>query len=240
LQWLNILSSSSMGFRRSRMRRRLSIRAGTPPMENLTRTREVGRPRVFSDEIIFRATRLVLERGGYAELTLEAIASEVGCTRQALVRRFGSKQDLLLAYLDSTLVQMEANYRIVNAECASPLAALRARFVAPPAERLEINEDRTVQANVLAFMLISSNDPEVSIRFNALHQIFLDEMERLIQASLDRGELRGVNADALARVLFSASLGETVRWSSTPGDDTLVSRLAEIFDLVTTPYRTTA
>ena len=206
-------------------------------MENLTRVREVGRPRVFSDETIFRATRLVLQQGGYSELTLEAIASQVGCTRQALVRRFGSKHALILAYLDSTLVQMTANYRIVNAESESPLAALRARFVAPPAERLEINEDRTVQANVLAFMLISSSDLEVSIRFNALHQVFLDEMERLIRASLDQGELQGVDAAALARVLYSATLGETVRWSSTPGDDTLVSRLAEIFDLVTTPYR---
>ena len=206
-------------------------------MESAPRSREIGRPRVFSDEAIFHATRLVLQRGGYPELTLEAIAQEVGCTRQALVRRFGSKQALILAYLDSMLSQMAANYSIVYSASQSPLAALRARFVAPPEERLEINEDRAVQANVVAFMLTSSGDPAISARYQALDQIFLDEMERLIRAAVDQDELRGVDPAALARTLFSASLGETVRWASTPGDDSLVSRLAEIFDLVTTPYR---
>ena len=209
-------------------------------MASATRTREIGRPRVFSDEAIFQATRLVLRRGGYSELTLEAIAKEVGCTRQALVRRFGSKQALILAYLDSLLTSMAENYTIVITDPQSPLSALRARFVAPADERLEIDEDRGMQANVLAFMLTSSGDPQFSARFEALNQIFLDEMERIIRAAIDQDELRGVDAAAVARTLFSASLGETVRWASTPGDDTLVSRLAEIFDLVTTPYRQSA
>jgi AcrR family transcriptional regulator len=206
-------------------------------MESAPRTRDVGRPRVFTDDAIFQATRLVLRRGGYSELTLEAIAKEVGCTRQALVRRFGSKQALILAYLDSLTTSMAENYRIVPTESQSPLSALRARFVAPPDERLEIDEDRAMQANVLAFMLISSGERGFNARFEALNQIFLDEMERIIRAAIDQDELRGVDEAALARTLFSASLGETVRWASTPGDDTLVSRLAEIFDLVTTPYR---
>jgi AcrR family transcriptional regulator len=179
----------------------------------------------------------VLQRGGYSELTLEAIAKEVGCTRQALVRRFGSKQALILAYLDYLTTSMAENYRIVPSDSQSPLSALRARFVAPPDERLEIDEDRAMQANVLAFMLISSGEHGFNARFEALNQVFLDEMERIIRAAMDQDELRGVDAAALARTLFSASLGETVRWASTPGDDTLVSRLAEIFDLVTTPYR---
>jgi AcrR family transcriptional regulator len=209
-------------------------------METMTRTREIGRPRVFSDETIFLATRQALKRGGYPELTLEAIAHEVGCTRQALVRRFGSKRALILAYLDDTLTKMALNYTIVTPSSASPLSTLRARFVAPPEERLEIQKDRRDQANLLAFMLSSSEDPLVGERFEALNLIFLGEMERLIQESIDRQELRGVEAPALARTLFSASMGETVRWASTPGDDALVSRLAEIFDLVTSPYKVAA
>lgn len=199
--------------------------------------RDVGRPRVFSDEAIFRATGRILQRGGYSNVTLEAIAKEVGCTRQALVRRYGSKQALILAYLDFSLTQATANYVIDTSDAVSPLTALRARFVAPPAERMEIHEDRSVQANALSFMLISSSDPEISARFAALHQVYLDEMERLIRAALDRGELIGLDPAALTHTLFSASLGETVRWASTPGDDALVTRLAEIFDLVITPYR---
>ena len=89
--------------------------------------RDVGRPRVFSDDAIFRATNALIERTGYDSLTLEAIATEVGCTRQALVRRFGSKQALLLAFLDRLLVVRAADYRIVETDAPSPLAALRAR-----------------------------------------------------------------------------------------------------------------
>lgn len=200
--------------------------------------REIGRPRVFSDAAIFQATRHVLEQGGYPALTLQAIAERVGCTRQALVRRFGSKNALITAYLDATLTAMTANYTIMQADAESPLSALRARFVAPPEARLEIHEDRAVQANVLAFMLTAGAEPEIGARFDALSQMFQDEMDRLIQAAIEQGELVHVESGALARTLFAASLGETVRWASTPGDDTLVSRLAATFDLVTTPYRT--
>jgi AcrR family transcriptional regulator len=199
--------------------------------------REVGRPRVFSDEAIFTATQLVLQRGGYPELTLEAIAKEVGCTRQALVRRFGSKQALLLAFLDETLLLFAENYKIVHSDSQSPLAALRARFVAPPEARLEISDDRSVQANVLAFVLTASGDPAFGKRFAAINQIYLDEMERLIGAALQQGELRAVDPSVLARTLFSASLGETVRWASTPSNEAHIDRLGEIFDLVITPYR---
>lgn len=200
--------------------------------------RDVGRPRVFSDEAIFDATTTLIERKGYEALTLEAIATEVGCTRQALVRRFGSKQALLLAYLDRMLVLMAENYTIVEANAASPLAALRARFVAPPEDRMEISADRTIQANLLAFMLTSSGDPDIAARFGAIDQIYLDEMERLVRAAVEQGELAGIDPEALARALFSASLGETVLWASTPGETTHITRFGEMFDLLVTPYRT--
>jgi len=199
--------------------------------------RDVGRPRVFSDDAIFRATNDLIERNSYDALTLEAIATEVGCTRQALVRRFGSKQALLLAFLDRTLVLRAADYRIVEADAPSPLAALRARFVAPPEERMEISADREIQANLLAFMLTSSGDPAFAARFEALNQIYMDEMERLVRAAVEMGELAGIDPAALARALFSASLGETVRWASTPSIVPHVSRLGEIFDLLVMPHR---
>lgn len=199
--------------------------------------REVGRPRVFSDAAIFSATQYVLQHGGYPELTLEAIAKEVGCTRQALVRRFGSKHALLLAFLDERLALFADNYRIVHSDGQSPLEALRARFMAPPETRLEISDDRSVQANLLAFMLTASGDPDFGKRFASMNQVYLDEMERLIRAALERGELRAVDPSVLARTLFSASLGETVRWASTPNEEAHVDRLAEIFDLVIRPYQ---
>jgi AcrR family transcriptional regulator len=52
---------------------------------------EIGRPRIFTDEAIYLATTRAIARWGYARITLDEIASDLGCTRQALARRFGSK-----------------------------------------------------------------------------------------------------------------------------------------------------
>jgi len=57
----------------------------------------VARPRKASDEEIFQAAFGVMQRRGPTEWTLADVASEVGLTAGALVQRFGSKRELLLA-----------------------------------------------------------------------------------------------------------------------------------------------
>ncbi len=206
-------------------------------MVSTTQRREVGRPRIFSDEAIFAATGLAIRRQGHNEFTLESIALEVGCTRQAILRRFGSKQALLLAYLQRTQRAIAENYRIDDTGDASPLEALRARFVAEPDNRMEINEDQATQSRVLAFMLTASNDPAISPQFEAIHQTYLTEIERVLAAALAWGELRDVEPVMLARTLYTASIGETVLWASTPKTQSHVVRLGTIFDAIVTPYR---
>jgi D-glucosaminate-6-phosphate ammonia-lyase len=55
------------------------------------------RPRKASDAEIYAATRRAMSRAGPCSLTLADIASEAGLTAGALVQRFGSKRELLLA-----------------------------------------------------------------------------------------------------------------------------------------------
>ncbi len=209
------------------------------PLPSTTPHREVGRPRVFSDEAIFAATGLAIRQQGHTEFTLEAIAQKVGCTRQALLRRFGTKQALLLAYLETTQLAIAENYRIDDAGFASPLEALRARFVADPDGRMEISEDQITQARVLAFMLTASHDPKISPQFEAIHQIYLTEIERVLAAAIAQGELHDIEPNLLARALYTASMGETVLWASTPETESHLARLGAIFDMIVTPYRTT-
>src|SRR5687767_10768486 len=97
--------------------------------------REIGRPRVFSDDDVFAATARAVARLGYASLTVEAVAAEVGCTGPALIRRFGSKRGLLRAYLERANAVSLARFRRVRQAHASPLEALRARFRIPTEER---------------------------------------------------------------------------------------------------------
>ena len=57
------------------------------------------RPRTVSDEHIFVATGLAITRLGPTRLTLADVASEVGLSAAALVQRFGSKRQLLVAFV---------------------------------------------------------------------------------------------------------------------------------------------
>src|SRR5690349_10967184 len=50
------------------------------------------------DSAVFDALVRVMMRAGPEELTLTAIADEAGLTAGALVQRFGSKRDLMLAH----------------------------------------------------------------------------------------------------------------------------------------------
>jgi AcrR family transcriptional regulator len=199
--------------------------------------REVGRPRVFSDDAIFTATQLTLAREGYGRLTLDAIAREIGCTRQALVRRFGSKHALVLAYLDWSLGHVANGYRTVRESTSSPLAALRARFIWPAEQRPREIGDPTSQANILSFFIGAREDPEFSERLAEINQVYEAEIAGLLQSAIEVGELRaGTDAVTLSHILFAATTGEVVLWAAYPKGD-VVERLGAIFDAIVAPYQ---
>lgn len=56
------------------------------------------RRRKAEDADVFAAMARVMKRVGPAELTLGAIAAAAGVTAGALVQRFGSKRELMLAH----------------------------------------------------------------------------------------------------------------------------------------------
>src|SRR4051812_33976302 len=58
----------------------------------------MARPRTVSDEQILRTTRKAVLRDGPG-ISLDDVAAELGVTQPALLKRFGSKQTLLIAAL---------------------------------------------------------------------------------------------------------------------------------------------
>jgi len=198
--------------------------------------REVGRPRLYSNEDIFAAVHLVIRRDGCHELTLESVALEVGCTRQALVRRFGSKRAMLLAAIDATADKISSDYRHIRQSSDSPLAALRARMVLPPHSRPEETSDVHHQANLMAFVVSSSADPEFSRRFTALQQVAKVEVEKLLHDAVLQGELTPVDVSTLADVLLAATSGETVLVTADSSLDH-VAMMTATFEEIIGPYR---
>jgi AcrR family transcriptional regulator len=200
--------------------------------------REVGRPRVFPDDAIFAAIDLVLRRDGYPELTLEAIANEVGCTRQALVRRFGSKRSLVLRYLEAMEGRVSRQYEAEMEVSDSPIEVLRARLSRPWAQRFLPATDPRSQANLLAFMLTLSLDPDLAVRFATLNDLAIQGIETLLQGAIARGEVRGIDPKKTAHLLYDVWVGETVDWCLAPTID-LPERLSRAFDLIVDPHRGT-
>lgn len=203
---------------------------------NQTTAREPGRPRTFSDEDAFLATANALARLGYGRLTLEAVADQIGCTRQALVRRFGSKHALVLAYLGWVNEAAAERYRAARRVHPSPLAALRARFLLPVAERPYEVADPVGQGNIVAFFVGSRDDPEFRPLLARLMEIYHAEVTGLLIAAGDAGDLALPDPAALAHTLIAATTGELVLWAANP-DGTAVERIARVFDAVVAPYR---
>lgn len=199
--------------------------------------REVGRPRIYSDDDIFAATDLVLLRDGYQMLTLEAIAIEVGCTRQALVRRFDSKRNLIACYLEKMVERVAAlNQRDLDSG-DPPLELLRRRLSRPWAQRNNSTVDFHHQAYVLAFSLLPSHSPEVFKQFEALHRIARQGIESLLHAAIERGELRDIDPGVTAHVLYGTWIGTTFTWCLEPTAERL-NRIGSMFGLIVGPHCT--
>ncbi|HEU0164974.1 MAG TPA: TetR/AcrR family transcriptional regulator, partial [Thermomicrobiales bacterium] len=105
--------------------------------------RPAGRPRSFDDADVFAATNRALVREGYANLTLAAIARELGITGPALNRRYGDKHTLMEAYIGWLTDQMVV--RLADAKAhypSSPLNVLRARWYIPVPGDSALEENR--------------------------------------------------------------------------------------------------
>ncbi len=95
----------------------------------------VGRPRGVDDAVILRATTQVMGQVGPADLTLAAVAREVGLAPATLVQRFGSKHGLLLALADQAekdISELVGHVRRTHDSALGALATLMVRSVAAP------------------------------------------------------------------------------------------------------------
>ena len=198
--------------------------------------RRAGRPRAFSDPDVFLATADALSRLGYGRLTLEAVAERVGCTRQALVRRFGSKHGLVRAYLGWVVEDAAGRYRAIRATHPSPLAALRTRFLLPVQERPYEVADPAGQANILAFFVGARDDPEFRALLARLMSVYEAEVAALLAEAREAGELVAADPAEVGHLLIAATTGALLLWAANP-DGPVTDRIARAFDAVIRPYR---
>jgi AcrR family transcriptional regulator len=191
------------------------------------------RRRKAEDADVFAAMGRVMRRVGPAELTLGAIAAEAGVTAGALVQRFGSKRELILAHWRQAAAAAPAPPD-PGARGDSPLQALRATA----ALFAKLATSPRAALRNLAYM--QSDWADTALRHHWLRhtRAARARYEQLVTEAVAQGELRaGTDAPALARMIEVTLGGSFLAWTL-HREGSAATRLREDLDATLRPYLT--
>ena len=190
------------------------------------------RPRKASDDEVFQATHRAMSRLGPGELTLAEIAKEAGLTAGALVQRFGSKRDLLLALSSRFSDGTKEMFDELRRAHRSPLATLRAygdcisHLAASPA----------ALARNLSYLQIDLTDPAFHKHLVAQARASRAELESLLDEAVAAQELvPGTRAKRLARTVEAVLGGSMMSWAYYQ-EGTAAKWMRDDLDAVLAPY----
>jgi AcrR family transcriptional regulator len=167
------------------------------------------RPRTIDDSGILEAAGRIISRLGPARFTLADVGREVGLSAAALVRRFGSKRELMLALARSARDSVDACFDAVRGANPSPLAALLAagtemtRYVKSPDE----------MANHLAFLQTDLSDPDFYAIMLENSRRIVDGYRRLLDDAVAARELVPCDTARLARAVDALAGGSLIGWA---------------------------
>jgi AcrR family transcriptional regulator len=167
------------------------------------------RPRKASDDDIFAAAQRAMMRLGPNELTLNEIASEAGLTAGALVQRFGSKRELMLALMERWSGGAHEMFDGLRAATPSPLGAIRywAECMA------SMGDSPEGLAHHLGWLQLDLGDPDFHRFAQRNARESREEMRRLVQDAIEAGELPGEADPAeAARVIETTVSGSLMTW----------------------------
>jgi TetR/AcrR family transcriptional regulator, cholesterol catabolism regulator len=152
-------------------------------------------------DAIVQAAASVFQRQGYHGATMAEIAAEVDLTAGSLYHHFPSKEDLLVAVLETGLAQITADVRAIVESGAPPAAKLR-RIVQTHI-RSEIEN-----ANIAAAVIFESRAllvvPQVRDQFVAQRDALEALYRRAIDEGIASGAFRPADAGLVVKTLFGA------------------------------------
>ncbi|MBX3072147.1 MAG: TetR/AcrR family transcriptional regulator [Thermomicrobiales bacterium] len=176
-------------------------------VESSTRSREIGRPRTFSDEAIYVATAKVLARTGNEHLTLSLIAEEVGCSPPALVQRFGSKQSLLKSYITWNTEVRRQRFADAASMDISPVQKIyRLAVESEPKRPGEITEYEGIPTAIFIY-LAAWNDESFRPLVKERVELLETELQKLVEQAIAADEIRGCDPTEMAKTLATVLAG---------------------------------
>jgi AcrR family transcriptional regulator len=188
------------------------------------------RPRKVTDDDVFAATHRAMSRLGPGELTLAEIAAEAGVTAGALVQRFGSKRDLLLALFKQSAGSAGDMMRTLRSRHASPLAALRAY-----AECMaDLAQSPAAFVRNLAYLQIDLADDDFRACLVQQARATRTALRQWVAEAVAMGEVEG-NPRTLARTIETVVGGSLMTWA-TYRQGAAARWIAADVDAVLAPY----
>jgi AcrR family transcriptional regulator len=186
------------------------------------------RPRGISDEQLLAAAQELLYEVGPAAFTLEKAASRAGVSAATLIKRFGSKRQLLLALNRRWAASIAPGVAAATEGQRTALGRLRAAA-------LWGFEDLDSPANAitqLAALALDFQDEQMRELLVAGWREMEGHLTRLAREAIAAGELSGhPPAEQVARILRAAADGASVEWSVAPAGS-LMARLEADIDAI--------
>ncbi len=168
------------------------------------------RPRKVSDEDVFAAAHRALSRLAPHQLRLADIAGEAGLTAGALVQRFGSKRELLVALMGGATDWPKQFLADLRRKHASPLAALRAWGDC----YAQMGETPAALAHNLAWLQYDLTEPEMRRHLVRQATVTRAAFRSLLLAAVRAGELKpGTDIKRLARTVEVTFSGSLMAWA---------------------------
>ena len=164
---------------------------------------------VRKDQIVAATKRLII-RHGSENLTIRAIAKEVGLSEGALYRHFKSKQDILSLLAETIDIDLLGDIKLSSTEGGPYLNILdnilRGHLSA-------IKQRQGISFQVIA-MIISFGDKKLNKRIYDTINRYVDGIKSLIRKGIESGELRqNLDLDGTATLYFGMVQGLVNIWA---------------------------
>jgi AcrR family transcriptional regulator len=173
----------------------------------------MARPRGITDDELLAAAQGLLFEVGSVAFTLEKAASRAGVSAATLIKRFGSKRQLLLALNRRWVASIEPGMTAATAGHDTALGRLRAAAL----WGFEDLDSPANAASQLTALALDLQDDKMRELLAQGWRTIRDQLTRLARDAVEAGELSGrPPAEQVARILLAAGEGTCLAWCVAP------------------------
>ena len=155
---------------------------------------------------ILEAANTVFAERGFHRATTRAIAEAAGTSEGTIYRYFDSKRDLLVAVLDGMIGGKEEGKEEGKEVVLAVAGDFRANYLTMVKERMK----RLKPQSSTFFSLMSHILTDQDLSQQMYQRMFLPTLkfaEELLQASIDKGDVRPIDVPLTARLVYSLAFG---------------------------------